>query len=346
MLNKTQHSRVDTGSDKGWYLGAEPVGRTSSAAFFRIAKALSVSLLVIAFLGSSCKHVDPPITTTHTITDIILVNNSFTFLRAALQRTGMTDMLRTGTYTAFMPTDDAFRGAGYADVAAINQAPVANLTALLQYHLVNKRVAAADILAGASTAVQTLLATNGLLFVSKTNNYLSANGKPITIADVAADNGVAHVVGSLLRPPTTDAISTVVGDPQNFSLLAAAVQRAGTGLVSALQSTSAATLFAPTNDAFLASGYTASSIAAATPVSLQRLLSYHILPGRFFIGQFTNAQTPKTLLGASVRVNVLGSAVSITSLGDTTVAVQVSRPDILTTNAVVHAIDRVLIPPP
>ncbi|MBO0947097.1 fasciclin domain-containing protein [Fibrella forsythiae] len=297
-------------------------------------------------LFSSCKHVDTPVAVTHTITDILVVNNSFTFLRAAVQRAGMTDMLRTGTYTVFAPTDDAFRAAGYADVAAINQLPVAAVTALVQYHVIDKSVPASAIQGGQTVGLQTLLPANGMVYISKVNNYLSANGHLVTTSDVAADNGVMHVVSAVLSPPNADAISTILSDPQNFSLLAAAVQRAGAGLLTVLQSTTAATIFAPTNEAFIASGYTPSAIAGANPAALQRLLNYHLLPGRYFSNQFINGQTPKTVLGSTIRMNVSGSSVSITALGDTTTAATVVRPDILSTNAVIHRIDRVLIPPP
>jgi len=48
-------------------------------------------------------------------------------------RAGLADALAAAKLTVFAPTDAAFRAAGFADVAAINNTPVATLTAVLQY---------------------------------------------------------------------------------------------------------------------------------------------------------------------------------------------------------------------
>ena len=308
---------------------------------------LGISLLLCSVLITSCKKDDNP-ATTNTITDIVLTNNNFTLLRAAVQRAGLADALRTGTLTVFAPTDDAFRAAGFADVAAINAVSVPNLTALLQYHVLLTTVRAADVAAAQNTPVQSLLTTNGTLYVSKINNNVSVNGRSVTTADVAADNGVVHIINGVLVPPAGDIVTTVLGNPQNFSLLAAAVQRAGAGVLTALQSTTAATIFAPTNDAFISAGYSASAIAAADPTVLARVLSYHVIPGRVFSTQLTDGVTPATLLGpaATVRVNVVGGGVTVTGLGNGTNAATVVSPNNLSTNAVIHAINRVLLPPP
>jgi uncharacterized surface protein with fasciclin (FAS1) repeats len=172
------------------------------------------------------------------------------------------------------------------------------------------------------------------------------NGRTVTTADVAADNGVVHIINGVLTPPAGDVVTTVLGNPQNFSLLAAAVQRAGTGVITALQSTTAATVFAPTNDAFISAGFSASAIAAADPAVLTRVLSYHVVPGRIFSTQLTDGVTPATLLGPTVRINVSGSGVTVTGQGNGTNAATVVGANNLSTNAVIHVINRVLLPPP
>lgn len=306
---------------------------------------IGVCFLVSTVLFSSCKKDDNPVTT-NTVTDIVLTNNNFTLLRAAVQRAGLADALRGGTLTVFAPTDDAFRAAGFADVAAINAAPVADLTTILQYHVVASRLPAASVPAAQNTAVQSLLTTNGTLYVSKINNVVSVNGRTVTTADVAADNGVVHIINGVLLPPGGDVVATVLANPQNFSLLAAAVQRAGTGVVTALLSTTAATVFAPTNQAFIDAGFSATAIAAAAPATLARVLSYHVVPGRVFSTQLTDGVMPATLLGPTVRVNVSGTGVTVTGQGNGTNAATVVGPNNLSTNAVIHVINRVLLPPP
>ena len=305
---------------------------------------LGVCFALSTVLLSSCKEDTPAVKATNTVTDIVLTNNNFTLLRAAVQRAGLADFLRGGTLTVFAPTDDAFKAAGFADVAAINAVPVADLTRILQYHVVSSRIPAANVPAAQNTVVQSLLPANGALYVSKVNNVVSVNGRTVTTADVAADNGVIHIINGVLLSPPGDVVTAVVGNPQSFSLLTAAVTRAG--IASTLTSATAITVFAPTNDAFIAAGFNAAAIAAATPAALTRILTYHVVPGRVFSTLLTDGVTPATLLGPTVRVNVSGNGVTVTGQGNGTNASNVTSANILTTNAVVHAINRVLLPPP
>ncbi|WP_229369850.1 fasciclin domain-containing protein [Fibrivirga algicola] len=306
---------------------------------------LGACFVLSTVLFSSCKKDDTPVTT-NTITDIVLTNNDFTLLRAAVQRAGLADALRGGSLTVFAPTDAAFRAAGYADVAAINAASVASLTSLLQYHVVGSRITAANIPAAQNTAVPSLLTTNGTLYVSKVGSNVSVNGRRVTTADVAADNGIVHVIDGVLIPPSGDVVAAVIGNPQNFSLLAQAVQRAGAGVITALQSTTAATVFAPTNQAFIDAGLSATAINATDPAVLARVLSYHVVPGRVFSTLLTDGVTPATLLGPTVRVNVSSAGVTVTGQGNGTNAATVVSANNLTSNAVIHGINRVLLPPP
>lgn len=302
-------------------------------------------LLLTALFFVSCKK-DDTVVTTNTITDIVNKNNDFTLLRAALVRVNLTETFKTGSYTVFAPNDAAFKASGITNVAAVNALPVAILTNILQYHVLNTRVLSGAISTAVNTPQQTLLTTNGVVYVSKIGTAVSVNGKKVTTADVAADNGVVHVIDGVLIPPTGDIVATVLADPGSYSLLASAVARAGAGVVSALQSTTAATLFAPTNDAFIASGFSASAINAATPAQLTRILSYHVVPGRVFSTQLTDGLTVGTLLGTAPTLKFGATATSVTVLGagNGTTTANVTSANNLATNAVIHKIDRVLLP--
>lgn len=303
-------------------------------------------LLFITLFASSCKKDDTPVTQTNTITDIVQSDSRFTILRAAVIKAGLADALRSGSLTVFAPTDDAFRAAGITADVVSNSLTASYLTQVLQYHVLNSRVPAANIPTAVNTPQQTLLTTNGTVYITKTGNNVSVNGRRVTIADVPADNGVVHVIDGVLMPPTGDVVAAVIADPQNYSLLAQAVQRAGAGVVTALQSTTAATLFAPTNQAFIDAGLSATAIAATPPATLQRVLSYHVVPGRVFSTQLTDGLTSPTLLGTTptLRFGVTGTGVTVTGAGNGTSASNITNANTLTTNAVIHRIDRVLLP--
>ncbi|MFD2569422.1 fasciclin domain-containing protein [Spirosoma soli] len=78
-------------------------------------------------------------------------------LAAAVQRAGLGDQLKQGKLTIFAPSDDAFRAAGYANVAAVNAAPAADLQRLLQYHVIASTVDASAFPTGVNTTYATLL---------------------------------------------------------------------------------------------------------------------------------------------------------------------------------------------
>lgn len=303
------------------------------------------ALLLSSAVFVACNENSTPTAQPRTITDIVQTDSRFTILRAAVIKAGLADALRAGSLTVFAPTDDAFRNAGIQNVDNLT---AAQLTPILQYHVLNSRVPSANINTANNTPVQTLLSgPNGIVYVTKTSaGGVSVNGRTVTTADVAADNGVIHVIDGVLMPPAADLVTSVLGDPQNFSLLAAAVQRAGAGVVTALSSLTAGTVFAPTNQAFISAGLSATAIAAADPALLTRVLSYHVVPGRVFSTQLSNNLTTGTLLGATpvLTFGVTGNAVTVRGAGNGTNASNVTRANILTTNAVVHQIDRVLLP--
>ncbi|MBO0934174.1 fasciclin domain-containing protein [Fibrella aquatilis] len=306
---------------------------------------LALCLLFVGFAFlTSCKK-DPDPVATNSITDIVSKNNDFTLLRAALVRANLTETFKTGTFTVFAPNDAAFKASGIADVAAVNNLPVATLTNILQYHVLGKRVAASEVPTAVNTPLQTLLTTNGTVYVSKIGSTVSINGKKVITPDVAADNGVIHVIDGVLMPPSGDIVATVLANPGSYSLLAQAVTRAGTAVVTALQSTTAATVFAPTNEAFIAAGFNAAAIAAAAPATLAKVLSYHVVPGRVFSSQLTDGLTVGTLLGATPTLKFgVGTGVTVLGASNGTSASNVVVANEVATNAVIHRIDRVLLP--
>jgi uncharacterized surface protein with fasciclin (FAS1) repeats len=133
---------------------------------------------------------------------------------------------------------------------------------------------------------------------------------------------------------------TISWDPQ-FSYLTAAVNKAG--LVDALNvwGKTNLTLFAPTNDAFIAAGFKSLSDLAAVPDStLKAVLLYHVLNG-----ETKAAAIPQA---ANTPVNTLnGQPVFITRTSDNKVfvnGVSVTKADIDCKNGVIHVINRVLFP--
>jgi uncharacterized surface protein with fasciclin (FAS1) repeats len=98
-----------------------------------------------------------------------------------------------GPFTVFAPTDEAFAKIPKADLEALLK-DKAKLTSILTYHVVSGKVMAADVKAGKVKTVQ-----GSELTVSTSMGVMVDNAK-VTKTDIAADNGVIHVIDSVIMP--------------------------------------------------------------------------------------------------------------------------------------------------
>lgn len=128
------------------------------------------------------------------IVDTAVANGNFKTLATALAAAGLVDTLKgPGPFTVFAPTDAAFAKIPAADLDALLK-DKAKLTAVLTYHVVPGKVMAKDVKAG---KVKTVQGTE--LTVSTTGGVKVDNAK-VTATDVAADNGVIHVIDTVVMP--------------------------------------------------------------------------------------------------------------------------------------------------
>ena len=119
---------------------------------------------------------------------------SFKTLATALTAAGLIDTLKgPGPFTVFAPTDAAFAKIPKADLDALLK-DKAKLTAVLTYHVVGGKVMAADVKAGKVKSVQ------GSDITVTTANGVMVDGAKVTAVDIKADNGVIHVIDSVIMP--------------------------------------------------------------------------------------------------------------------------------------------------
>jgi uncharacterized surface protein with fasciclin (FAS1) repeats len=128
------------------------------------------------------------------IVDTAVAAGNFKTLATALQAAGLVDTLKgKGPFTVFAPTDEAFAKVPKADLDALLK-DKAKLTAVLTYHVVPGKVMAKDVKAGQVKTVQ-----GGMLTFSTANGVMVDNAK-VTATDIAADNGVIHVIDTVVMP--------------------------------------------------------------------------------------------------------------------------------------------------
>ncbi|TMM55947.1 fasciclin [Maribacter algarum] len=283
-----------------------------------------------------------------------------------------TDLIGTlsseGPFTVFAPTNEAFSNLlssldnynSLEDFSTDEDRAV--LTTILSYHVV----------AGVS-AFSTDLSNNQMISTVQGEDVtinIDADvfiqdatevDAKVVIADVAASNGVVHVVDKVLLPQAIidaindaemEALGTLVDlvvATEQLSILEAAVIKAG--LAETLSSEGPFTVFAPTNDAFVELlGILGDDYHGLedfdTPEEmdlLKDILLFHVIPNATVkAADLTEGMVPTALEGNSIDIISLDKSFVIGDATDTNAAI--TAVDIMASNGVAHIIDKVLLP--
>ena len=132
------------------------------------------------------------------IVDTAIAAGSFKTLVAAVQAAGLVDTLKgKGPFTVFAPTDEAFAKLPKGTVEdLLKPENKAKLVAILTYHVVAGKVMAADV-AGKKTMAKSVQGSE--IAVDGTKGVM-VNNATLVKADIAADNGVIHVIDTVIMP--------------------------------------------------------------------------------------------------------------------------------------------------
>lgn len=129
------------------------------------------------------------------IVDTAANAGSFNTLVAAVKAAGLVDTLKgAGPFTVFAPTDDAFGKLPAGTVDALLQ-DIPKLKKILTYHVVSGKVTSADVVKLNSAAT-----VEGTEVKIDASNGVKVNDATVTTPDVAADNGVIHIIDTVLIP--------------------------------------------------------------------------------------------------------------------------------------------------
>ena len=132
------------------------------------------------------------------IVDTAVAAGSFKTLAAALQAAGLVETLKgKGPFTVFAPTDEAFAKLPAGTVESLLKPEnKAKLVSILTYHVVAGKVMAADVVK--MTTGKTVQGSS--VKISATGGKVMVDQATVTKTDIAASNGVIHVVDSVLMP--------------------------------------------------------------------------------------------------------------------------------------------------
>jgi transforming growth factor-beta-induced protein len=278
---------------------------------------------------------------TNTIVDVAMSNDDFSILVQAVVKAGLVDALadESASLTVFAPTNAAFVSLlNELNYNSLDDVPQSALQAILLYHVLGEAKTAAALSDGYYSTLSPGPVNDLTLSVYKNGAKLN-NRATITTANIAADNGIIHVIDKVILPLSITG-HAIAND--SFSSLVAAVVKAD--LAGTLDSDEVAfTVFAPVNSAF-------SSLLSSLSVSLDDLsandltpiLLYHVVDAIVPSSAVASGYVPTlaTAQGRNVSLNIAVGEAVVLNGSSNVVAV-----DVVATNGVIHAIDEVLTQP-
>ena len=252
-------------------------------------------------------------------------------LVAALSHANLVATLQgPGPFTVFAPTDQAFTDAGIDLDDFDTPEENATLSDILLHHVFSGEVAAADVKDGMMAEM-----VNGdkVKFGVGSDGTVTVGTGTVTLADVQASNGIIHVIDTVLMPPV-DIPTTAQSTGIHGSLVAAVIQA---DLLPTLQGAGPYTVFAPTDQAFTDAGIDLGTLD--TPegkATLSDILLYHVVGAEVPAANVTDCMSADAANGQPLSFTV-GNGVMVNDAN-------VTMADVISSNGLIHVIDKVLMP--
>jgi len=305
-----------------------------------------------------------------TIVEIAVETDDLSLLVEALVQAnaGLVELLGTeGPFTVFAPDNHAFAalldalGDDYHSLSDFDtEEEKALLVKVLTYHVVVGTAAfSKDLYDGQE--IPTAQGESVKINIKNSTVHVedaTTTNAAVSTPDVAARNGVVHIIDKVLLPqevldilaPKVPNIVELAQSVDELSLLVEALMQADAGLVELLSSDGPFTVFAPTNEAFAdllnALGDDYHSLAdfdtEEEKALLTKVLAYHVVAGAAVASnELSDHQELPTAQGESLFA-IINHGVDIRDKSGTDA--NVIAPDNIASNGIVHIIDKVLLP--
>ena len=190
--------------------------------------------------------------------------------------------------------------------------------------------------------------------IQRAGLLLAALALPATFAAISPaanaqmNNEKTVMVGGAAMYPSKNIVQNAVNSKDHTTLVAA-VKAAG--LVSTLEGPGPFTVFAPTNEAFdkLPPGTVATLVKPENKAMLTKILTYHVVPGRYTTGQLMNmvkmghgTAMLKTVEGEKLTFSTNGGHLFVQ--GAKSGVAEVTIPNVMQSNGVIQVVNSVLLP--
>ncbi|MBT8252770.1 MAG: fasciclin domain-containing protein [Flavobacteriaceae bacterium] len=288
-----------------------------------------------------------------TIVELAVDTPELSTLVAALQAADgdLVNVLSGGNFTVLAPTNTAFDAFLAANgFASLDEVPTDVLSNILLNHVITGTVDSGDLIANGAGYTETN-ATNAdgdnLSLYFDTSNGVIFNGiSAVSTPDVDASNGVVHIVNTVIGLPTVVTFATA--DP-TFETLVVALTREDltfdyVGTLSSTMSPAPFTVFAPTNQAFadLLTELELSELGDISEPVLKATLDHHAVANANVRAEDLSQDMEVGTLGGPITIS-LDSGAQIIDANERTI--NIIATNVQAINGVIHAVDKVILPP-
>jgi uncharacterized surface protein with fasciclin (FAS1) repeats len=296
-----------------------------------------VFLIVLLAVAGSCRKTAAPVFNPITpLQSLINTDTSFSLYHRLLLIANESGLLADNPVTLLVPSNAAFRAAGYSE-SSIDSLPPSAADRVVSYHFINQ-IALPD--SNGYVPYPTHLGFS-IYGEKDTGAQVWFNGAPMSEDTIMAGKALVYRLNSILLTPS-DSLSHTFAQDSTLSFTAELFRRTGldTALVPGLF-----TVLAPNNTAWRNAGV--DSIGAIDSADLNTMLSlakFHVLPGQFFSNQLAGVNNVITLQGGSLAVSVQGGVLQFKGNGNAVPANVLTANQPAANTYVIHKIDQVLSP--
>uniref|UniRef100_A0A673XQ22 Periostin-like n=1 Tax=Salmo trutta TaxID=8032 RepID=A0A673XQ22_SALTR len=238
-----------------------------------------------------------------------------------------------GSFTMFAPSDEAWDLLDPEVLDALVSNVNIELYNALHYHMVDHRMLTKDLKNDMS--ITSMYNNLGLYINHYSNGVVTVNCARIIHGNQVATNGVVHVIDRVITNVVNTIQDALGVDYELSSFHAVAL---ASGVMEKLGQPGHFTVFAPTNDAFnnLEAGFLERIMGDKAVIAA--LVNYHLLNSVQCSEAITAGSVHETAEGSTVEIGCDGDSLTVNGIK------MVLKKDIVTSNGVIHLIDRVLIP--
>lgn len=312
-------------------------------------------LLFIAFVIVACKKDEKATAFDNNKINLVIADNfNLSSFNAVLRKSGLDRVLQEekGPFTMLAPSDAAFAKAGYNGPAVVLGTGHAIISSIANYHTLDGKYELNKL---PYLFNQELVSRGGKMYathwIKGVDTVLTLNGARVLSVNLPASNGLVQVLDRMLIPYVHDVISEAISADSDITLFAQALKVSG--LLETMRKGGPYTVFAPTNAAMSALGYTSvQQIQGTDPMVLKAMLTYHIVEDRRFIYDYilstgaSNIAQQGMMDGNSITIRLLPNSsapgsftgIALRGTGNTS-DVTLVKQDMLTGNGILHVIN-------